>query len=234
MTKKQQRFADFYIISLNMSDSARKAGYSEDSAGSIGFELMKKPEMRAYIDEKMREMSLSAEETKKLITDIARSSLNDYFIVKKIEKPTRVEVGLKVLIKQLRQKISFEAEFATEAKLASDDLVAHDLAQKQRELEIIRYQIELKRNKNATRIVDGPTEWVESAELDMVKLVQDKEKGKIKSISYTQYGPKIEMYSADAALLNVAKIHGLFEKDNEQLKPVAKQVMIVNGKEIEF
>lgn len=234
MTRKQQKFCDQYLICLNMTEAARKAGYSVDSAYSIGSENMKKPDIRQYIDAKLAEMSLSAAETTKLIQDIAKSSLNDYFIVKKVEQRTRVEVGLKVLIKEIKDKISFENEFAQAAKLDEDSLKQHAAMQRQRELEIIRMQLELKRDKKATRVVDGPTIWVEVAELDMVKLVQDKEKGKIKSITPGQFGVKVEMYAADSALVNVAKMHGLFEKDNEQLKPTVKQFMLLNGKEIEF
>ena len=53
--------------------------------------------------------------------------------------------------------------------------------------------------------------FVDHAELDMVKLVQAKEAGRIKSITYTSAGmPKVEMYAADAALIALARVHGLF------------------------
>lgn len=86
--------------------------------------------------------------------------------------------------------------------------------QKTRRLKVLRYELELKRNPNATRIVLGDPVLIDVPELDMAKVVADKERGRIKSITPGQFGTKVELYSADAALTNLAKIHGLFEKDN--------------------
>lgn len=57
MTKKQKLFADEYLIDLNATQAAIRAGYSVDSAGSIGSELLKKPEIRARIDKEIAERS---------------------------------------------------------------------------------------------------------------------------------------------------------------------------------
>lgn len=51
MTPKQQKFADEFILSGNKTDAAIKAGYSPKTAYSIGNENMKKPEIKAYIEE---------------------------------------------------------------------------------------------------------------------------------------------------------------------------------------
>ena len=56
----------------------------------------------------------------------------------------------------------------------------------------------------------------------MVMLAKDKEKGKIKSIIPTEHGMKVEMYSADAAQIALARVHGAFEKDNRQAAPIVK------------
>lgn len=57
MTKKQKLFADEYLIDLNATQAAIRAGYSVDSAGSIGSELLKKPEIRTRIDKAIAERS---------------------------------------------------------------------------------------------------------------------------------------------------------------------------------
>ncbi|WP_235847416.1 terminase small subunit [Intestinibacillus massiliensis] len=57
ITKKQLRFIEEYLIDLNMTQAAIRAGYSPDSAGNIGHELMKKPEIRARVDKAMAERS---------------------------------------------------------------------------------------------------------------------------------------------------------------------------------
>ena len=57
MTKKQKRFIEEYLIDLNATQAAIRAGYSPDTAYSIGNENMKKPEIKAKIDKAMAERS---------------------------------------------------------------------------------------------------------------------------------------------------------------------------------
>lgn len=57
MTKKQKRFVEEYLIDLNATQAAIRAGYSSDTAGSIGAENLKKPEIKSRIDKAMAERS---------------------------------------------------------------------------------------------------------------------------------------------------------------------------------
>lgn len=57
MTKKQKRFVEEYLIDLNATQAAIRAGYSSDTAGSIGAENLKKPEIKSKIDKAMAERS---------------------------------------------------------------------------------------------------------------------------------------------------------------------------------
>lgn len=50
LTKKQQLFIDEYLIDLNATQAAIRAGYSPESAYSIGEENLKKPEIKSEID----------------------------------------------------------------------------------------------------------------------------------------------------------------------------------------
>ena len=50
MTNKQKRFVEEYLIDLNATQAAIRAGYSPDTAGSIGNENLKKPEIKAAIE----------------------------------------------------------------------------------------------------------------------------------------------------------------------------------------
>lgn len=51
MTNKQKRFCEEYLIDLNATQAAIRAGYSAKSAHSIATENMQKPAVRARIDE---------------------------------------------------------------------------------------------------------------------------------------------------------------------------------------
>lgn len=57
MTAKQKRFVDEYLIDLNATQAAIRAGYSPDSAQQIGTENLSKPVIRACIDKAMAERS---------------------------------------------------------------------------------------------------------------------------------------------------------------------------------
>lgn len=76
LTKKQKRFADEYIISGNLTQSAIKAGYSERTAATIGSENIRKPNIKRYIDERLEELEaskyLSMEEALQITAAIAR------------------------------------------------------------------------------------------------------------------------------------------------------------------
>lgn len=57
MTKKQKRFVEEYLIDLNATQAAIRAGYSPETAGSIGAENLKKLEIKSRIDKAMAERS---------------------------------------------------------------------------------------------------------------------------------------------------------------------------------
>lgn len=57
LTEKQQRFVDEYLIDLNATQAAIRAGYSTNTAKEIGCENLTKPNVRAHIDRAMADRS---------------------------------------------------------------------------------------------------------------------------------------------------------------------------------
>jgi phage terminase small subunit len=210
LTAKEKRFCEEYMIDLNGTQAAIRAGYSSKSAKVIASQNLTKLNLRQFIGEKLNEISLKADEVTKMLSDIAKSSLNDFFTIRQIEHTPRILKPLTDLIRELEAEINFENDFAAAAELSEKELKTHQRDQKYRKRLLLKYRLELKRNPSFSRIVDGPTIFIDHAELDMVKLVKAKESGRIKSISYTPAGPKVEMYAADAALIALARMHGLF------------------------
>ena len=51
LNDKQQRFCEEYVIDLNATQAAIRAGYSEKTAYSIGNENLNKPEIQKLIEE---------------------------------------------------------------------------------------------------------------------------------------------------------------------------------------
>lgn len=61
LTGKQQLFIDEYLIDLNATQAAIRAGYSEKTAGSMGDENLKKPEIAKAIQEAMNKRAKRTE-----------------------------------------------------------------------------------------------------------------------------------------------------------------------------
>ena len=51
LTAKQMRFVREYLVDLNATQAAVRAGYSEDTAAQIGYENLQKPEIKKAIDD---------------------------------------------------------------------------------------------------------------------------------------------------------------------------------------
>jgi len=87
LTAKQKLFCDEYIISLNATQAAIKAGYAEKTAYAIGAENLKKPKIQSYISERMeqKESSLIAtqDEVLQYLTSVLRgeSQTTDILLV---------------------------------------------------------------------------------------------------------------------------------------------------------
>lgn len=78
LTRKQQVFVDEYLKCWNAAEAARRAGYSERSAYSQGWENLRKPEIKAAIEARLDEVHMSADEALRLLADMARGDLSDF------------------------------------------------------------------------------------------------------------------------------------------------------------
>jgi phage terminase small subunit len=215
---RHSAFVDAYLTNgFDPSAAAKKAGSKAKNLRQAGYELLTNPDVRKEIDRKLEQMSLGKQETIKLLSDIAQGSLNDYFVTTTKTVTPQAKKPLKALIKEIQGKIEDQQKLIARANITNADaLTALHAQEGEWRLRIIQYEIELERNPKAYRVVDGETQLVETVELDLAKLVKDKERGKIKAITPNEYGLKIEMYAADAALRDIGRYHGIFEKDNGQ------------------
>lgn len=73
LTDKQQRFVDEYLIDLNATQAAIRAGYSTKTATEQGSRLLSNVKVRACIDEKMAELSRrTGVNQERIIRELAR------------------------------------------------------------------------------------------------------------------------------------------------------------------
>ncbi|MFR0040548.1 MAG: terminase small subunit [Lachnospira sp.] len=95
LTDKQKRFCDEYLIDLNATQAAIRAGYSEKTAYRTGADNLRKPQIEEYIAKRQKELSRSTEITQERVIKelalIAFSNNADYAHV--VEKKMQVEEG---------------------------------------------------------------------------------------------------------------------------------------------
>lgn len=85
LTEKQKRFVDFYIETGNATEAARKAGYASKAAYATGAENLRKPQIKATIDARLKELEDSriakADEVLKFLTATLRSQVTEPHVI---------------------------------------------------------------------------------------------------------------------------------------------------------
>lgn len=85
LTAKQQRFCDEYLIDLNATQAAIRAGYSAKTARVIGQENLLKPAIKEYIGKRMaeKEAALVADQAEvlKYLTSVLRGQSQSEVVV---------------------------------------------------------------------------------------------------------------------------------------------------------
>lgn len=85
LTAKQKRFCDEYLIDLNATQAAIRAGYSEKTAKQIGNENLTKPDIKEYIEnrmaEKEKELIADQDEVMRYLTSVMRREKTESIVV---------------------------------------------------------------------------------------------------------------------------------------------------------
>jgi len=210
LTAKQQLFVDDYLIHFNATRAAKTAGYSEKTAYSQGQRLLKNVEISTLIESRLKESRMNSDQVMKLMSDIAQSSMNDYFKVVERERLKSVKKPISLLIE--RKKIEIKRAYMYLDRKGYSDQEYDDFVSKNilpLEDDILRAEIDLELDPLAT-FDDSEVESYETIELDLVKLAKDKEGGKIKSFEWKEFGPKVEMYAVDGMLDKLARVNGMY------------------------
>jgi phage terminase small subunit len=78
LTAKQQRFIGEYLIDLNATQAAIRAGYSAKTAGQIGDENLKKPEIAEAVAARQAVISQKLEVTQeRVVAELAKIGFSD-------------------------------------------------------------------------------------------------------------------------------------------------------------
>ena len=95
VTDKQKRFCEEYLIDLNATQAAIRAGYSPKTAEQTASRLLRNVKVQEYIAKRQKELSRSTEVTQERVIRelalIAFSNATDYARV--VEKKMKIEVN---------------------------------------------------------------------------------------------------------------------------------------------
>lgn len=93
MTAKQQRFCDEYLIDMDGTKAAIRAGYSKKTAAVIASENLRKPNIREYIEKRMKEKeeALIADQTEvmRYLSAVMRREKAEHIVVTLSEEETK-------------------------------------------------------------------------------------------------------------------------------------------------
>lgn len=83
MTKKETFFIEYYCVSFNAAEAARKAGYSKSTARQMGYELLTKPYIKDAIQSKtqksLEELGVTQDRVIKELVTVAFSDIGKVF-----------------------------------------------------------------------------------------------------------------------------------------------------------
>lgn len=82
LTNKQQAFVEFYLQCWNASEAARLAGYSKDSARTLGSRLLANVDIAEAIRVRLVELKASADEVLTRFTSHARGTMESFLLVR--------------------------------------------------------------------------------------------------------------------------------------------------------
>lgn len=118
LNERQKKFAEEYVICLNASEAARRAGYQgeDESIWVTASRLLRNAKVRAHVDKLLSEQSASRAEIIGRLTSIARSDMGDFIDPATLTVNMRQakENGLTHLVKKIKQTIISQDDRQTE------------------------------------------------------------------------------------------------------------------------
>lgn len=167
---------------------------------------------------------MSAGEATVRMSSWGRASIEDVFTIGVEEYRPRVERPVVQVVADLKAEIEFEHELAirAEALLAGKKMQkkfrqgvtqAHQL----RQLDLMRYEMTLERNPDATAWVMGAPEARKVARLDLVKALEMHAGGLIKKVTPNQFGIAIELHDAKDATDKILKLLGAYAPEKHDI-----------------
>ncbi len=136
LTAKQQRFCDEYLIDLNATQAAIRAGYSKKTAKQIGQENLTKPDLQDYIkkrmDEKEKDLIADQDEVLKYLTAVMRREKSEHVVVTLVEEKSYYAPDVDGKMRKRTEKKEFPKIVEIPARLVDSNKAAELLGKRHR------------------------------------------------------------------------------------------------------
>lgn len=161
LTPKQKLFCDEYLVDLNATEAAKRAGYSEKTAYSQGQRLLKNVEVQKYLQNRMKDREKRTEITQDMVLEelskIAFANATDY--VEVIDKESYKCVIIKATKDIPKDKLAAISSIkqganGIEVKLHDKVKALEDIG---RHLGMFKDKVELSGNMNVNNPFEGLT-----------------------------------------------------------------------------
>lgn len=95
LTDKQRMFVLAYLTCWNGTEAARRAGYAGDDnvLGVTGFDNLRNPKIARFVQARLAEKAMPADEVLARLADHARASMRDFISTDEQGKPTGFNLG---------------------------------------------------------------------------------------------------------------------------------------------
>ncbi len=112
LTPKMRLFVEAYLRSWNATQAAKEAGYEGDEVtlASIGYENLRKPQIKALIKERLRDLCMSTDEWFVRTTAIARGDIGEF-----------LENDGTISLRKARAKTTLLSEYQVEESYRRDE-----------------------------------------------------------------------------------------------------------------
>lgn len=211
LTDKQKVWLETYLTCWNATEAARQAGYAFPNVE--GPKNLVNPSLAEVVKSRIAEKAMTADEVLIRLGEQARSTMDDFLILRPVRVTPTVTRPVGEVIAALAAQVEFEEEYADRAGLEGKEMEAHTAEMARIRRRILRLQIRLERDPDATEDVPGPTIEQMVPDIDLAKATERDKLHLVKS--YNAKDGKVELYDAHAALVDIGKHHGLFKDVTE-------------------
>ena len=207
--KKRQWVDELFLCGRVAAAASRKMGYKAPE--QHGWRMSKNVDVKAAIRERLDALEIRANEVLYRVDQRAQATAEDFLTFEEVERSARVRVPLAEVIERRRRELALEQRYLR--AIPEDDEKRRD---KQRgliasiERAVLRLEVELEEDPDATGLVDGPVETHTVARFDLARMRDAGKLHLVKSVKEDKDGGfKVELHDAAHADDLLAKVLGL-------------------------